>query len=401
MPENPVLRIQTLGGFSVSVDGVTLSDNSARAGQVWKLFKFIITNRANPIPTDKIIDALWGEDEACDNPIKALYSLMYRLRALLNKPFAQKQAFILFQHNCYIWNARAPFWLDADQFEALCRRAGDVALPEPERIALYRQAFDLYPGDYLAESSQEIGALPPVNYYKRLYTQVVHELSALCEAAGDWASVVHICERAIELDPYEETHHIALIRALIQLGQLSQALAHYDYITSVLYKELGVSPSDRLQELYKQIRSHSEDVLYDINTIEATLDETEGSPGGAFFCEAETFRRIYQLEKRAMARSGLSAYLCSLSLTTPQHRVPPADVLGDCLPRLKDVVVSGLRRGDVVTQYSKSQLLLILSSTSFEDCERVLQRLQAAFCRGYKGPPVAIQPSIKLMRPTG
>lgn len=400
MQETLVLSIQTLGAFSVSVGGVPLSDSSARAGLVWKLFKYIITNRAQPVPTDKIIDVLWGDDDTCDNPIKALYSLMYRLRALLNRPFPQKQEFILFQHNCYIWNPQAPYELDAERFEALCKQAGDVSLPAQARIDLYRQAFELYRGDYLAESSQEIWALPPVNYYKRLYTQVVHNLSDLCAQTGDWASVVRACEKAIELDPYEETHHAALIHALIQLGQLSQALAHYDYITAMLYKELGVSPSERLQELYQQIRGHSEDVQYDINTIQAGLDEADGGAGGAFFCDADTFRRIYQLERRAMERSGLSAYLCSLSLTTPQHRVPPADVLSGALPCLKRMAVFGLRRGDVVTQYSKSQLLLILPGTNFENCERVLQRLEGSFLRGYHGEPVVVQPSIKLIGPS-
>ena len=399
MEPHPVLHIQTLGTFSVSVGQTILSDNSARAGQVWKLFKYIITNRSNPIPTDRLIDVLWEDEASCDNPIKALYSLMYRLRTLLNKPFQHKQEFILFQHNTYIWNHASPYELDAEQFEGLCKQAGDEATPAQRRIDLYRQAFDLYRGDYLAESSQEIWALPPVNYYKRLYTEVVHNLSHLCEQAGDWASVVRTCEKAIELDPYEEAHHASLIEALIQQGQLSQALIHYDYITSVLYKELGVSPSERLSRLYEQIRGRGNNVVYDINTIQATLDEPEANQSGAFFCEAETFRRIYQLEKRAMERSGLSAYLCCLSLTTPQHWVPPAEVLGEALPVLKQAVVFGLRRGDVITQYSKSQLLLILPSTNFENCERVLARLEDAFRRSYQGPPVAVQSSVKVMSP--
>lgn len=98
-----ILRIETLGNFSVRVGDEMLSDSSPRAGQVWKLFKYIITNRATPIPTDKLIDLLWPEEEV-DNPIKALYTLVYRLRSILNEHFDEKQEFIIFQHNSYIWN---------------------------------------------------------------------------------------------------------------------------------------------------------------------------------------------------------------------------------------------------------------------------------------------------------
>ena len=57
MEPHPVLHIQTLGSFSVSVGQTILSDNSARAGQVWKLFKYLsLIHKSEPTRQTRISD---------------------------------------------------------------------------------------------------------------------------------------------------------------------------------------------------------------------------------------------------------------------------------------------------------------------------------------------------------
>lgn len=394
---SPVLRIETLGTFSVRVGDHILSDSSPRAGQVWKLFKYIITNRSTPIPTDKLIDLLWPDEEV-DNPIKALYTLVYRLRSILNEHFPEKQEFIIFQHNSYIWNKNASYWLDAEQFETLVKDANDPSLDNKARILLYDQAFDLYRGDYLAESSSENWALPPTNYYKRLYTTVVTRLSELCAAENDYASVVRYCERAIELDPYEESLHTTLINALARLGQLSQALAHYDYIKAMLYNELGVQPSESLQKLYSSIhKQFEEDLPADLISIQDSLREDSTETAEAFFCDMETFRYIYQLEMRAMQRSGLAVFIALITLSGPDNKIPEEKVLTPAFAFLKNTVLTGLRRGDVVTQPTKSQLLVMLPVITVESCELVMRRLKERFGETYAGAAVKVRYTYEQM----
>lgn len=391
------LRIETLGTFSVRVGDHILSDSSPRAGQVWKLFKYIITNRTTLIPTDRLIDLLWPEEEI-DNPIKALYTLVYRLRSILNEHFDAKQEFIIFQHNSYMWNKNADYWLDAEAFEELVKRAGDSGLDNKDRIELYREAFELYRGDYLAESSSESWALPPTNYYKRLYTSTVIRLSELCAAENDYAGVVRYCEHAIELDPYEESLHIALINALARLGQLSQALAHYDYIRTMLYNELGVQPSESLQKLYAGIhKQFDEDLPADLVTIQESLREVPSENSEAFFCDMDTFRYIYQLEMRTLQRSGLSIFIVLITLLTPEGGMPDERTLASSFAFFKNTVLSGLRRGDVVAQPSKSQLLVLLPVITNESCELVVERLKETFYKTYTGRPVKIRYSYEQM----
>ncbi len=385
----PFLKITTLGSFSVRCGNKILSDNSSRSGMVWKLFKFILTNRSAPIAIDKIIDTLWP-DEGPEDPQKALYTLMYRLRGLLNSGFTDDCNFITFSHNCYIWNTGAPYELDVDEFDAALSKARSSECDDAQRIALCRRALELYAGDYLSESAFEGWVLPAANHYRRLYSNAVTMLTTLYAAAGDYASVIDCCEKAIAVDPFEESHHCALINALIELGRYTQAMAQYEYITGMLYRELGINPSDQLQELLRRIQRHTEDVQYDFSSIKGNLQEQQSQTGGAFCCDLATFREIYQLERRSLERSRASAFLVCLSVLTPQHTVPTNDTLSRAFPLLKRTAVFNLRRGDVVSQFSRSQLLMILSGTSYESCEVVVSRLIKRFETDYSGEAVRV-----------
>ena len=382
------LIIETLGVFSVRVGDKVLSDNSPRAGQVWRLFKYIITNRNTPIPTEKLIDLLWPDGDV-DNPLKALYTLVYRLRVILNEHFDTKQEFFIFQHNSYIWNKNADYWLDAEELEILFQQASEPDLDNQRRIELYNNGFELYHGDYLTGSYSEAWIFPATNYYKRIYTSIIIKLSELCSEENDYRSIVSYCEKAVEFDPFDENLHATLIGALISQGLTSQALAHYDYIAAMLNRELGVKPSESLQELMRE--AHQKSLSFapdDLATIMKNLREDADQANEAFFCEFEIFKYIYRLDVRAMQRSGLSVFICLVSLTQPDNSVPDEITLESAYALLKHVALFGLRRGDVVTQPSASQIMVMLPTTTIEDCEMVMNRLKNKFYANYKGDPL-------------
>lgn len=77
------LKIYTLGHFEVTLGKKVLSDSYKRSQQLWNLFKYIVTYRDIRVIQENLFDILWTEKE-CDNPIKALQNLIYRLRTLLD-----------------------------------------------------------------------------------------------------------------------------------------------------------------------------------------------------------------------------------------------------------------------------------------------------------------------------
>ena len=67
----------------------------------------------------------------------------------------------------------------------------------------------------------------------------------------------------------------------------------YRKTTELLYKSLGVKPSESMQNLFELIKkqSHSEDA----DIIEIQKDLAAETPEGAFLCEYGTFREIYNM----------------------------------------------------------------------------------------------------------
>ena len=100
----------------------------------------------------------------------------------------------------------------------------------------------------------------------------------------------------------KKVFQLIYIEALIEIGNIKQAQSQYEYITSMLYKEMGVKPSTALRNLYQQIKCNDDKILLDLNSIQELMMDRNDSDG-AFFCEPDTFISVYKLECRRVART--------------------------------------------------------------------------------------------------
>lgn len=244
--------ILTLGQFAVHNEHTDLTSGTGRSYHLWDLFRFLITNRGKGIRPEVMVEALWPEQSYAD-PRRALRTPVYRLRKILDG--VDTESPIIFSHGCYIWKTIPGYRLDVEVFEALCNKAKQISSENPsEAIKLYFDAIGLYKGEYLPECLYQDWVMPARNYYRRLYLQCVAGLLDLLWAREQYKEILAVCERAILLEPLEEEVHIRFLEALLKEQKLKQSLNHYEYITSLLYRQLGVKPSPNLRKLYKQIQ---------------------------------------------------------------------------------------------------------------------------------------------------
>ena len=82
----------------------------------------------------------------------------------------------------------------------------------------------------------------------------------------------------------------------------------------MFYSQFGITPSKEFMAIYKRVIKMTNDVQTDLTVIKSGLQEVEDAKG-AFFCEYEIFKEIYQLEARAQSRSGQTIFLCLLTIT--------------------------------------------------------------------------------------
>ena len=376
------VSVSMLGGFTLQVDGNLLTDEINRSQKLWNVLCYLLVHRDRNVPQSEFIDLFWPE-EGSSNPANALKTLLYRVRALLEPMFPDGLEPILSQRGSYSWNRAVACEVDADRFEALCRRAEDASLPDQDRMELYEQAVALYRGDFLPKLAGQMWVVSLTARYHDLYIAAVKEYAVLLERAERFEEMAEICARAGGLDPLDEGLHILIVRALLRQGKDAAALERYEAATDLLYRNLGVRPSEELRALYVEIMDVEKGLETDLEVIQDNLREAAARPG-AFVCEYGFFKEAYRLEARRAMRNGTCVHVALVTVSLPDGGVPALGVLNTTMDQLLEVLVHNLRRGDVVARYSGAQYVLMLPAANFEDSTMVLERVVTAFYRQHR-----------------
>jgi len=76
-------------------------------------------------------------------------------------------------------------------------------------------------------------------------------------------------------------------------------------------------------------------------------------------------------------------YVGTLTMPGSDYRLPPPAELQETMIRLKKVLLTNLRNGDVFSQWNDSQFGMLLSGMSLEQAERILRRFDEKFGKNY------------------
>ncbi|MEG2000269.1 MAG: BTAD domain-containing putative transcriptional regulator [Evtepia sp.] len=370
--------ITMFGSFTISTNRAVLTDSANRSQKIWSVLAYLILHRNRAIPISELIDVFW-ENDGGSNPSGALKTLLYRARAMLEPLFISDNISpIVPQRGAYRWNEAIVCHVDIDRFELLCHEGNDESMPIETRIERYQSAIRLYPNDFLPKLSDQFWVVSLMAHYHTLYLSSVKNLLSLLEQVGHFNQIVTLCLTACKLEPLDETIHIHYIRALLHQSKYSLAKQHYESITEEIYRQLGTKPSDELRELYAQIMDEEEDLETDLEMIQSQLCET-ASRSGAFLCEYGFFREVYRLEARRTLRNGSCIHVALLTVTLPNGKIPPLKLLTSTMNHLLEILLQGLRRGDVFAKYSPAQYVILLPAANFEDSSMVMDRVIAEF----------------------
>lgn len=369
-----ILEIQMLGDFSLRYGDRMLSGDKARGKQIWNFLEYIMVNRHKEISMDGLIQALWSEDET-EDPANALKNLAYRLRTTLKQALGlETENCIVYKHGAYVWNKDIACSIDADEMEAAYKAAQQPGRNQNEQLHHYKEAIDIYKGNFMPQSSYKEWIVPLTVYYQRIFMESVAAYCGLLLEKTDYRTVEEVCRRAIAVDPFVEANHAMLIRAFIGSNSHDKAIAHYNYVNKLFYDELGVKPSDVLVKLYHEATKKSTAPEINIELIKDDLKESKEILG-AVYCNYEEFKMVYQLEARAALRSGKSVFLGLIAVTGKQKKELSKDNFERTFERIQKAIVSSLRKDDLVTRYGRTQFLVLLANLTYENSNMVLGRL--------------------------
>ena len=382
------IYIQLFDEFCISDGETSLGEEEMHSKMLLKLFSYIYTHKRKVITTEELIDALWEGEESA-NPPGALKNLVYRVRNILKEKWPEKE-FILTARGSYQWNNE----IDASSDAEMLKDYYQLGIKE-ESLELSRKhllkAIEQYRGDFLPKASRSAWVISEGTFYHSIYLSAVKELAKLLEHQEEYELLEEVCNEALKRDSLNEELHGWFIKALLHQKKVSLAEGQYKKAADLLYENLGVSPSEELKNLYQEFLKKNHRVGKDIFFIQQELSQSERT--GAFFCEYGVFKEIYLLEKAKAGRvdSTICMVLITLEPIWDVERISQEylKIINEGMEFLHKILVEKLRIEDVVSRYSFSQYILMLSSSKEDVAGKVMERINSHFNHSYKRKPRA------------
>lgn len=394
-----ILYIKTLGGFSLRLShpegqDVEITEQDSGSWRQWAFLQYLCVFHQRRIPQEEIIDILWGDVEI-GNPVNTLKTLLHRARLTLERlGFPDGKKVLLYRRGVYTWDPELTIRLDTEEFDDLQARF-EAAPHSEEGLSAAREALGLCQGDFLPHAAASPWALSPRTYYHSRY------LCLCCAAATAlWDldrldEAVSLCRLAATVDPYDESCQLLMMRLLHASGAKQAVSQYYNDVSTLLMSQLGVSPSREMTALYHELSGPEEAQELDLQTIRAILLGEDAANKGAFFCEYFVFQNICRLLARTTARSGEIIQLGVITLFPKKGTRLTVSRRADAMGNLKNAILENLRSGDIFTQFSPTQFLLLLPTASRENGSMAVDRVLSAYGRTLGG--MAVTPRFSLL----
>ncbi len=251
------LFVQTLGVFRVWYNGREIPPAAWRRDKALRLFQLLVTYRHSRslLTREKILGMLWGDVPArpAANSLRVALSSL-RQSFGVSAASDEELIFIRRERNLLGFDMSAGVLVDADQFTLLIKEARRLRRAEPDRaIELYRQAADLYQGDYLEDCPYSDWAIEERERLLDLHLSATEDLATLLYQRGNYNQAITLCHHILDYDPLWEEAYRLLMSCHWRQGNRSLALRTYQRCARRLKETLEVEPAPETQQLLQTI----------------------------------------------------------------------------------------------------------------------------------------------------
>ena len=263
--------IRLLGTPSIEIDGVPTA--GPRGRKAWGLLALLTLTEQAP-SRQRLAGLLFG---SADDPMGALRWNLAELRRALGS-----SATVDGDPVCLCWSLDT--LVDAVALDADPDRWVDGEQPPGELLAGIAlpdcAAFEVW---LTIERRRQSAAIQAV----------LHELGLNRLAASRPHEASRIAARLVEMNPYDENHHVLLVRSLAMAGDRRAAQEASDRACSLFRRELGVEPSPAIREAsMARFGSPSAPVMVGVPAARAQLEAGKAAiSAGAVDAGIECLRR--------------------------------------------------------------------------------------------------------------
>ncbi|MBE6042605.1 MAG: hypothetical protein E7220_08830 [Clostridiales bacterium] len=392
MPQEELntLIVTMFGGFSMRYNGRELSLGSLSGLQMVQLLQLLLHYRDQGVTRDMAKSVLFG-DRDVDDVSHSLRNIIYNLRKKLKELGLPDSQYVVKRKGVYYWTDDIPVILDAAEFEAAFDRAMETE-NDSKRINALTAACYKYTGRFLYGNETAVWSVNEGERYRELFGECVEELVDLLRDSHKYKLMYDIGVYATKVDPFAEWE-IVTLEALSGLGKFDKTEAFYRQTVDAYTAEYGGRTNSYVREFVNRMGLKLVVDNESLEEIQQKLGNHSQLDNNGYYCTLPVFQEIYRVTERMMERAGEKIFLmlCTIldSKGNPMRGGARLDELSE---RLRETIVTTVRRTDTVTRYGKGQYLVLLINITYDDCAIVAGRINQGFMRA--GQRTSLQYSV-------
>jgi basic membrane lipoprotein Med (substrate-binding protein (PBP1-ABC) superfamily)/DNA-binding SARP family transcriptional activator len=248
-----MMEFGILGPLEARSDGVPvdLGPHKQRA-----LLALLLLHADRVVSTDRILEALWGED--ADGKEKALWVHISRLRSALEPHRVERgQSSVLITRDHGYLIRTDPDTVDAHRFEAAVGQASARLKDDPDGAAeILRTALGLWRGSALQDFAYDEFAQAEITRLEEMRLGAIETRIDADLRRGLASELIPELETLVHQHPLRERPVGQLMHAFYRAGRQAEALRAFQRFRRGIGEELGIEPSPELRRLEEQILLH-------------------------------------------------------------------------------------------------------------------------------------------------
>lgn len=249
------IKIYTLGRFELVRDGEPVRFAGKVQQKPLALLKALIALGGRSVAEERLTDLLWPDADG-DLAHKSFDMTVIRLRKLIGHDNAvqiHERQLSLDDRVCWV-DVRALEDVLA-RTEAAWNKGATTQGSQAETLRLCDKAFELYQGHFLPADIGHSWALSSRERLRSKFHRLIVKLGEYLGRQGQWERAAEVFQKGLETDSLAEELHLHLMICYQQLGRKAEALAVYNRCRELLLSSLGVSPSPKMEEVYKTLKA--------------------------------------------------------------------------------------------------------------------------------------------------
>jgi SARP family transcriptional regulator, regulator of embCAB operon len=245
------MKVELLGPMSIT-DGI--ARHHVKSAKVRAALALLALNAEQVVSFDELVDELWAEGSV-QNAKNSLHANIMRLRKEFepHAPRGFRGQLVQTAGNGYLLDLPASS-IDVNLFQSLaCRGRRLVGQQPAEAISVLESALGLWRGPALVDAGNGLRCRASAASLEEQHIAAQEDLIAALLQVREERTAVARLKELVERYPTQERFYEQLMHALYLCGRRTEALEVFHRARQWLGSELGLRPSNSLQNTYQAI----------------------------------------------------------------------------------------------------------------------------------------------------